>query len=148
LENAYIYNDSNNCKTWWSILLYIEYELIIPFQLQLKSLTNVISQKTSGQVFHSNEHKCVEILKIVEKIISFERWKKFMLRAFISKSILYLYLNIRWNQWKFDPKKNTKCTQEKCNFFKAPPNVKDSWKQKLIPITQPILNVCISKWKN
>jgi hypothetical protein len=33
-------------------------------------------KKTSGQVFHSNEHKCVEIKKIVEKIISFERWKK------------------------------------------------------------------------
>jgi len=42
----------------WSY--YIEYELIIPFQLQLKSLICVISQKTFGQVFHSNEHKCVE----------------------------------------------------------------------------------------
>jgi hypothetical protein len=26
-------NDSNNCKTWWSTLPYIEYELIVPFQL-------------------------------------------------------------------------------------------------------------------
>jgi hypothetical protein len=39
---------------------YIEYELIVPFQLQLKYLTHVISQKTSRQVFHSNEHKCLE----------------------------------------------------------------------------------------
>ncbi len=34
--------------------------MIVPFQLQLKSLTHVISQKTYGQVFHSNKHKCVE----------------------------------------------------------------------------------------
>ncbi len=53
--------------------IYIEYELIIPFQLQLKSLTHVISQKTSRKVFHSNEHKCVEKKHFVEKLLSFER---------------------------------------------------------------------------
>ncbi len=51
----------------------IEYELIIPFQLQLKSLAHGISQKTCGQVFHSSEHKCVEKRKFVEKLFSFER---------------------------------------------------------------------------
>jgi hypothetical protein len=55
------------------LIIYIEYELIIPFQLQLKSLTHVISQKTSRQVFHSNEHKCVEKKHFVEKLLSFER---------------------------------------------------------------------------
>ncbi len=35
--------------------------MIVPFQLQLKSLIHVITQKSSGQVFHSNEHKRVEI---------------------------------------------------------------------------------------
>jgi hypothetical protein len=60
LVQIYFLNDSNNCKNWWSILLYIEYELIVPFQLQLKSLTHVISWKTFEQIFHSNEHKCVE----------------------------------------------------------------------------------------
>jgi hypothetical protein len=50
-----------------------EYELIVPFQLQLKSLTHVISQKSFGQVFHSNEHTCVEKKHFVEKLLSFER---------------------------------------------------------------------------
>ncbi len=36
------------------------HELIVPFQLQLKFLIHVISQKTFGHVFHSNEHKYVE----------------------------------------------------------------------------------------
>jgi len=53
--------------------IYIEYELIIPFQLQLKSLTHVISQKTSRQVFYSKEHKCVEKKHFVENLFSFER---------------------------------------------------------------------------
>jgi hypothetical protein len=42
---TYSKNDSNNFKTWWSILLYIEYDLIALFKLQLKSLTHVILQK-------------------------------------------------------------------------------------------------------
>jgi hypothetical protein len=53
--------------------IYIEYELIIPFQLQLKSLTHVISQKTSIQVFYSKEHKCVEKKQLVQNLFSFER---------------------------------------------------------------------------
>jgi hypothetical protein len=33
--------------------------------------------KTNGQVFHSNEHKCVENLKnFVKKLLSFERWQE------------------------------------------------------------------------
>jgi hypothetical protein len=50
---------------------YINYILIwidVPFQLQLKFLIHVISQKTLGQVSHSNEHNCVEKKHIVEKI--------------------------------------------------------------------------------
>jgi hypothetical protein len=54
-----------NIFTFWNILW------------QLKSLTNhVISQKTFGQVFHSNEHKHVEKRYYVEKLISFERWQE------------------------------------------------------------------------
>jgi hypothetical protein len=53
--------------------IYIEYELIIPFQLKLKSLTHMISQKTSRQVFRSNEHKCVEKNHFVENLLSFKR---------------------------------------------------------------------------
>ncbi len=36
---------SDNCKTWWSTLSYIEYELITPFQFQLNYFTLAISQK-------------------------------------------------------------------------------------------------------
>ncbi len=46
----------------------VNHELIVPFQLQLKFLIHVISQKIFGQVFHSNEHKYD-----VEKLFSFER---------------------------------------------------------------------------
>jgi hypothetical protein len=35
----YYENDSNNWKFWWNIYSNIEYELIVSFQLQLKSLT-------------------------------------------------------------------------------------------------------------
>jgi hypothetical protein len=38
----------------------IQYVLIIPFQLQLNNLTFLISKKTSRQVFHPNDHECVE----------------------------------------------------------------------------------------
>jgi hypothetical protein len=66
----------------------------------------MISQKTSRQVFHSNEHKCVDKKKIVEKLLSFERWKELCWRPlnFISKSILYVYQNVKWNQRKSVPK--------------------------------------------
>jgi hypothetical protein len=50
---TYFLNDLNNCKTWWSSWWYIEYELTIPFQLQLNFLTHVISQKTSRQDYYS-----------------------------------------------------------------------------------------------
>jgi hypothetical protein len=33
----------------------------------------VISQKPFGQVFHSNEHKYVEKIYFVEKLLSFEK---------------------------------------------------------------------------
>jgi len=70
-------------------------------QLQLKSLTLVISQKTSEQIFH--EHKCVEKKHFVKRLLSFERWQE-LLQAFVSKSILYIYQNARWNQRKIAPK--------------------------------------------
>jgi hypothetical protein len=57
---------------------------------------HVISQKTFGQVFHSNEHKCVEIL--------FGKLRRIMLEAFVLKSILYVYQNTKWNQRKITPK--------------------------------------------
>jgi hypothetical protein len=55
------------------LTLYIKYELIGPFQLQLKSLIHVISQKKFEQVFHSNKHKCVEKKHFVKNLLSFER---------------------------------------------------------------------------
>jgi hypothetical protein len=65
----------------------------------------MISQKTFKQVFHSNKHKCVE-KKIVEKLLSFEKWQELCSRPlnFISKSILYVYQNAKWNQRKSVPK--------------------------------------------
>jgi hypothetical protein len=42
-------------------------------EMQLKILIHVISQKTFGQVFHSNEHKYVEKKHFVEKAFSFEK---------------------------------------------------------------------------
>jgi hypothetical protein len=54
------------------LTLYAKYELIVPFQLQLKSLIHMISQKTFEQGFHSNEHKCVEKKHFVKNLLSFE----------------------------------------------------------------------------
>jgi hypothetical protein len=70
--SIYFLNYSNNCKTWSSVLSYIEYELITPFKFHLKSFTPVISQKHLNEVFHLNKHKCVA-KNIVEKLMSFEK---------------------------------------------------------------------------
>jgi hypothetical protein len=99
----YCKSDSNDSKTWWNIYSYIEYELIVQFQLQLRILICVISQKTFEQVFHSNEHKCVEKKHFVIKLLSFEKWEE-LLQPFVSRSILYVYQNARWNQRKISPK--------------------------------------------
>jgi len=88
----YSKNDSNKCKTWWSTFSYIEYEVIVPFQLQLKSFTHVISQKTYGQVFHSNKHKCVEKKHFVEKLSSFESWQELCWRHLYQTSF-YMFIN-------------------------------------------------------
>jgi hypothetical protein len=72
----YCFNNSNNCKIWWNIYSYIEYQLIVPFQLQMEILIHVISQKTYGWVFHSKEHKCGEKKHFVEKLFSFKRWQE------------------------------------------------------------------------
>jgi hypothetical protein len=52
--------------------------------------------KIFGQIFHSNDHKCVEEKHFVDKLLSFERLKKIMLETFVSKSILYVYQNAKW----------------------------------------------------
>jgi hypothetical protein len=59
--------------------------------------------KTYGLVFYLNEHKCVEKNHFVEKLPSLKD-DKIMFEAFVSKSILYVYQNARWNQWKTTPK--------------------------------------------
>jgi hypothetical protein len=113
----YFLSDSNNCKTWWSTSSYIEYELIVPFQLQLKKFTHVISQKTSRQVFHSNEYKCVEKKTFCWKITSIWTVTKIILEVFVSKSILYVYQNVKWNQRKKFPQNIPKYNPKKIHFF-------------------------------
>jgi hypothetical protein len=49
--------------------IWIDYTISITIEI----LTYVISQKTYGQVFYSNKHKCVE-KKIVENLFSFQKW--------------------------------------------------------------------------
>jgi len=38
-------NYSNDCQSWWNIKSYIECELIVPFQVHMKSSIHVISKK-------------------------------------------------------------------------------------------------------
>jgi hypothetical protein len=52
----------------------MKYLIDCTISIKLKSLTHVIPQKTSRQVFHSNEHKCVEKNHFVENLFSFERF--------------------------------------------------------------------------
>jgi hypothetical protein len=80
-------------KYW---IIYIEYELIISFQLQLKSLTHVISQKTFWQVFHSNKHKCVKKNIFLKNYFHLNDDKNYV-GGLCVKSILYVYQNARWN---------------------------------------------------
>ncbi len=68
------------------------------------NLNHVISQKTYGQVFHSNKHKCVEKKYFVEKITSIWKIIQIMLEPFVLKSILYVYQNAKRNQIKTTPK--------------------------------------------
>jgi hypothetical protein len=70
-------------------------KLIIPFQLQLKILTCVISQKMDLDKFFIQMNVSVEKKHFVEKLFSFERWKKCWMS---------LYQNVRWNQIKTTPK--------------------------------------------
>jgi len=63
--------------------------IIVPFQLQLKSLTHVISQKTSKQVCHWYEHKCVEKKYFVEKN-SFEDDKNYVKGFYIKNRFICL----------------------------------------------------------
>jgi hypothetical protein len=101
---TYFLNDSNNCKTWRNIKSYIEYGLIVPFQLQLKSLTHVISPKKKNKFFIQTN-----ILSALKKANCWNFtfiWKmtRIMLKALVSKSNLYVYQNARWNQRKNAPK--------------------------------------------
>jgi hypothetical protein len=53
------------------LMICIECELIVTFQLQLKGLTHVISQKTSRQVFKKTN---ISVLKtFVKNLLSFEK---------------------------------------------------------------------------
>jgi hypothetical protein len=61
------------------------------------------TKKHMDEVFHSNKHNYV--LKNCWKISTFI-WKitRIMLKAFVSKSILHIYQNSRWNQRQTTPK--------------------------------------------
>ncbi len=52
--------DSNNCKIWWIFIFTLNMSWLYHFNYNLKSLIHVSSQNTFGQIFHSNQHKCVE----------------------------------------------------------------------------------------
>jgi hypothetical protein len=54
---------------------------------------NVISQKTYGQVFHSNEHKCVGKKHFVEKWISFKRWQELCWRS-LDQNLFYMFIEM------------------------------------------------------
>jgi len=63
----------------------------------------VIPQKTSGQVFHSNEHKCVEKHILLENVFHLKYDKNYVQGLYI-KSILYVYQNAKCNLKKIAPK--------------------------------------------
>jgi hypothetical protein len=51
------------------------------------------SQKTYGQVFHSNEHKCVEKKHFVEKWISFKTWQELCWRS-LYQNPFYMFIKM------------------------------------------------------
>jgi hypothetical protein len=53
----------------------------------------MISQKTSRQVFHSNEHKCVEKKHFVEKLLSFEIMTRIMLEP-LYQNPFYMFIKM------------------------------------------------------
>ncbi len=58
--------------------------------------------KTFGQIFHSNEHKCVKNIYFVEYLLSFEWWQD-LLEEFVLNFFLYVYQNVKWNQENLPP---------------------------------------------
>ncbi len=92
--------------------------MIVAFQLQLKILSHVISQKTFKQVFHSNEHKCVE------KIISFKILQELCWRPLCQNPLYMVIKTLDEMKEKFPPK-FTKIYPKKCKFLPkvAPPSV-------------------------
>jgi hypothetical protein len=78
-----------------------EYELIIPFQYHMKSSIFVISQKNIWMKFFvQTKHKCDIEKKNCWKISVIWTITRIMLKTFVSKSILYVYQKVRWNQIK------------------------------------------------
>ncbi len=53
----------------------------------------MISQKTFGQVFHSNEHKCVEKNHFVENLFSFERQQELCQRL-LYQTPFYMFIEM------------------------------------------------------
>jgi hypothetical protein len=71
------------------LVIYIEYELIIPFQFHTKVSFLWFHKKYCDEVYHSNKHKCVEKRSLLKINVI---WKnRIMLEAFVSKFILYVY---------------------------------------------------------
>jgi hypothetical protein len=46
--------------------------------------------KTSWQVFHSNEHKCVYKKRILKKLLLFEKWQKLCVGLYIKNHFIYV----------------------------------------------------------
>ncbi len=68
----------------------------------------MISQKTYGQVFHSNEHKCVWKKHYVEKLLSFERLQELCWRILYQNSF-YMFIKMLDDiKEKLPPKYNQK----------------------------------------
>jgi hypothetical protein len=104
----YSKKDSNNNKTWWNTWSYIEYELIVLFQPQLKSLIQMILQKTYGQVFHLSEHNCVEKKHFVEKLLSFKRWQELCWRPLYQNPFFMFFKMLDEIKEKVPPKHTPK----------------------------------------
>jgi hypothetical protein len=115
-------NYSNNCKTWWNTChifwMWIDYTISITIKkFDLYDFTT-----KNGQVFHSNEHKCVEKKHFVKKLLSFERWQELCWRL-LYQNPFYMFLKML-NEIKekmpklYPPKSTFYCLKRPpCNVF-------------------------------
>jgi len=82
--------------------LWIDY---ISFQLQLKILTHVIKFKKLDKFSIQMNRSVLKEKKLLRNYFHLRK-KRIMLKFFISKSILYIYQNVKWKK-KLLGKNNT-----------------------------------------